>query len=777
MSNIRKRKGEKKSNEVSELSEECYTENTIKEREVGDGAPAESEPEPLSHEQTNNILMKDAESSPSSCYLHIKIDLVCLTLLVIALCTRLYNLQEPRYIVFDELHYGRYVSLYTKGIFFFDAHPPLGKQLLYLAGKAAGYDGNFTFDRIGSPYADDVPIGALRLVPAVAGSLLVAVSYQLMLEMCTYQWTAILAAVLILFENCFLAQSRFMLLECIQMLFGLCGVLCAIKSTKNNGASSVIWLCISAVSLGCCFSVKYSGLYTYYLAVFIVGRQIWQRIGETDSTLRLLFSALWRLLVLVALPLAVYVGVFYAHLAMLPRAGPHDSVMTSAFQASLQGGLASITRGQPVHVAHGSQITLRHTHGRTCWLHSHAHVYPVRYADGRGSSHQQQVTCYSFKDVNNWWIVKRPDVASLAVARPPDAVRHGDVVQLLHGITSRALNSHDVAAAASPQSQEVSCYIDYNVSMPAQNLWRVEIINRASEEATWDSIRSLVRLVHERSGAALRFSGRQLPAWGFHQHEVVADKVLTHQDTVWNVEEHRYTKAEDRKERERELVTAEMIPPGNTQLTFWEKFVELQFKMAAHSADAPAGHMFASEPADWPLLQRSIAYWLSPDSNAQIHLIGNLVTWYAGSLSVLVYSGLLCWRALRGRRACPDLPERAAERFLAAGRVLFLGYWLHYLPYFFVDRTLFLHHYLPAYTFKILLLAYVIEHVYYRLRLLERRRPLVNLFVVCVAVWLAYVVITFKKFSVLNYGNVDLTETELMNLRWKDTWDFILHKK
>ncbi|CAG9098391.1 unnamed protein product [Plutella xylostella] len=156
---------------------------------------------------------------------------------------------------------------------------------------------------------------------------------------------------------------------------------------------------------------------------------------------------------MVVVPLSVYTGVFYCHLAMLPKAGPHDSVMTSAFQASLRGGLASITRGQPLHVAHGSQITLRHTHGRTCWLHSHTHVYPVRYADGRGSSHQQQVTCYSFKDVNNWWVVKRPELASLAVARPPDAIRHGDTVQLLHGITSRALNSHDVAAAASPQSQ------------------------------------------------------------------------------------------------------------------------------------------------------------------------------------------------------------------------------------------------------------------------------------------------------------------------------------
>jgi len=62
-----------------------------------------------------------------------------------------------------------------------------------------------------------------------------------------------------------------------------------------------------------------------------------------------------------------------------------------------QGGLASIIKGQPVQVAHGSQVTLRHSLGRACWLHSHLHNYPVKYTDGRGSSHQQQVTCYSFK--------------------------------------------------------------------------------------------------------------------------------------------------------------------------------------------------------------------------------------------------------------------------------------------------------------------------------------------------------------------------------------------
>ena len=73
-----------------------------------------------------------------------------------------------------------------------------------------------------------------------------------------------------------------------------------------------------------------------------------------------------------------------------------------------QGGLSDITRDQPPVVAYGSQVTLRRTNGIACWLHSDDSVYPLLYDNGRGSSHQQLVTCSTFKDVNNWWIVKHP---------------------------------------------------------------------------------------------------------------------------------------------------------------------------------------------------------------------------------------------------------------------------------------------------------------------------------------------------------------------------------
>lgn len=73
-------------------------------------------------------------------------------------------------------------------------------------------------------------------------------------------------------------------------------------------------------------------------------------------------------------------------------------------------------------------------------------------------------------------------------------------------MTSRLLNSHDVAAPLSPQHQEVSCYIDYNISMPAQNLWKVDIINRHETNDVWHTIRSKVRFIHVDSGQALKVS-------------------------------------------------------------------------------------------------------------------------------------------------------------------------------------------------------------------------------------------------------------------------------
>ncbi|XP_011506531.1 PREDICTED: protein O-mannosyltransferase 1 [Ceratosolen solmsi marchali] len=765
------REGRQTSQEITENDKYCLSTHLSKES--------------LKNYQNSKNQVKKTETTLNKTLTRIKvnfeIDLLSLLLLLMGLGTRLYRLEEPKSIVFDELHYGKYVGLYMKNTFFFDLHPPLGKQLIAAAAYLAGFDGNFKFDRIGSLYTDTVPLFALRLLPALCGSLIIPTTYHLALEIGLKQWSSAVAALLLLFDNALLTQSRFILMESILIQFLLMGLLCIMKFRKIMDDPTTLawwfWLALGLINLTCALCVKYVGFYSLLLALYLIFRDYWSLIPRKTLSAVVLYLHLFaRLLVIGIIIIFVYLSVFYAHLLTLTKAGPHDSVMTSAFQASLEGGLASITKGQPIEVTHGSQITLRHTHGRACWLHSHDHVYPLRYTDGRGSSHQQQVTCYSFKDVNNWWIVKKPEMNDLVVTRPSEPIKHGDIIQLVHGITSRALNSHDVAAPMTPQSQEVSCYIDYNVSMPAQNLWKLEIANRDQFGNVWHAIQSQVRLIHINSEYALKFSGRQLPDWGFNQHEIVADRLIDQSDSIWNVEEHRYTKSEDQKQRERELLNAEMIPLKATILSFWEKFIELQTKMLFNSQEVQNTHMYSSSPLDWPITTRGIAYWVSTKSNAQVHLLGNVIIWYSGTIALLFYSSLLIFYLMRRQRMYHDILEDEWSRFITVGEIFLIGYLLHFLPFFFVERTLFLHHYLPAFVFKVLLTAATIDHIYNVISFHCNFKIILIGYKLCIISWITLIVFVFCKFSALSYGITPLSAKEILKLRWNEEWDFIIHK-
>lgn len=561
--------------------------------------------------------------------------------------------------------------------------------------------------------------------------------------------------------------------------FGLLSLIFAIKATKQlNSNKTLLFVSISAFFGTLSLSVKYIGSFYLTMSGLVVFYCFWSRVVPrkdlTAPQILLKMSSVYFLFFITFL--ATYSSIFYVHLHCLTQAGPHDSVMTSAFQASLKGGLASIIKGQPIQVSHGSQVTLRHSLGRPCWMHSHLHNYPIKYGDGRGSSHQQQVTCYSFKDVNNWWIVKRPLVENLAVNETKDVIKHGDEIHLVHGMSGRLLNSHDVAAPQSPQNQEVSCYIDHNVSMSAEPLWRVEIIGGCggstnSEGCEWHAVKSTVRLIHVTSGQALRMSGKQLPKWGFHQHEVVTDRIVVQDDTVWNVEEHRYTKSE--KDREKELLEAEMIPTKPTIISFPSKFWELQWKMLVSSGSSQTeSHAYASFPSEWFLLSRGIAYWIgSGGTNAQIHLLGNPLIWWVGSFGLLAHLSLVGFYLLRRRRLCFDIDEDQWSSILLQSAICLGGYGLTYVYHFCVDRTLFLHHYLPSYVFKIMLLVSTVHH----LHTISKRVPLLRYLLTAVLLtWIAGVVHAYTKFLPTSIGYPALSRSELESLKWNHNWDFIV---
>ncbi|KAI2664416.1 Protein O-mannosyl-transferase 1 [Labeo rohita] len=641
--------------------------------------------------------------------LTVEINLVLVTVTALALTTRLYGIHFPKAVVFDEVYYGQFLSLYMKQVFFIDeSGPPFGHMILALGAYLGGFDGNFVWNRIGAEYTSNIPVWSLRVIPALAGSFCIPLAYLLVVELGYSHFSALGACVLLLMENSLIVQSRFMLLESVLIFFLLLAVLSYLRFHKAQN------------------KVKYMGMFTYFLLLGLAAVHTWQLIGDrTLSHGKVVVQVLVRFLALVVLPVIMYLGFFYIHLTLLYRSGPHDQMMSSAFQASLEGGLARITQGQPLDVAFGSQVTLRTVSSKPvpCWLHSHKANYPIRYENGRGSSHQQQVTCYPFKDVNNWWIIKDPGRHSVVVSSPPRPVRHGDIIQLLHGMTSRYLNTHDVAAPMSPHSQEVTGYIDFNVSMPAQNLWRVDIVNRESDREIWKTILS-------------ELSGASLPEWGFKQLEVVGDKIYKgyQQSGMWNVEEHRYGRSQEQKERELELKSPTQSDIKRN-LTFMAKFFELQ---------------------------------------AQIQLIGNIVNWSIANLALVVYCLMFLTYLLRRRRKVEDVPQDSWEQLVLAGVVCFGGWAVNYLPFFLMEKTLFLYHYLPALTFKILQIPMVVEHLYIHVLRSPAQRKAFGGVILAV---LCSVYVSYHNLSPLTYGQPALSSDELAALRWRESWDILLRKR
>ncbi|XP_055353911.1 protein O-mannosyltransferase 1-like [Paramacrobiotus metropolitanus] len=703
-------------------------------------------------------------------------------LTVLSAVTRFWRLGYPNVVVFDELFYSRFVHMYVNGIFFFDSNPPFAKQLIAGAAYLANYSAqNETFAKIGDAYSPETPIWVLRFIPCLFGTLLVPLSYCIVRNLGYSQLAATISGVCFLLDGALITGSRFVMTDSVNLALLLSSLFCILRFVQSRplSGSSVLWGLLVGLFMGLAISTKYVSFPSLLWFTWIIFRHYWKVLDDLSiSAKRLVEYFIYCVLIVIFVPVAVYVGSFLIHLTVITKAGPYDTMMSTRFQASLEGGLAAISRGQPYNVAYGSQITLRNHAGvqdNACWLHSHKEVYPLRYDDGRGSSHQQQVTCYSFKDVNNWWIIKHPNKTILEVESPPEHVRDGAVVQLVHGVTGRLLNSHDVAAPISPECQEVSCYIDYNITMPAEELWEVKIINQEAEDRYWHAIQTNVQLIHVNSKTTLSISGQQLPPWAFNQFEVVSSVQLSKFTlSLWTVEEHRYSTAHSgQKEREAALLKDEFIPDKATDLSLWKKFWELQWSMLGLSRDTVEEHVYGSKPFDWIMNDNGVAFWAQKGSNRQIYQLGNVVVWHTGACALLVTVVALSLVVLVRMRFPEIFPNHHIQwiRVCFAAEVALGGFVVNWLPYFFTDRTLFFHHYYPALGFKFLLLGGFMGEI---MDLCRNKEYLAKTVQALVAVWIMSVIYTFVRFVPITYGFDELSASELHGLEWRESWNFII---
>ncbi|KAJ1766208.1 Protein O-mannosyltransferase 2, partial [Coemansia sp. RSA 1813] len=134
-------------------------------------------------------------------------------------------------------------------------------------------------------------------------------------------------------------------------------------------------------------------------------------------------------------------------------------------------------------------------------------------------------------------------------------------------------------------------------------------------------------------------------------------------------------------------------------------------------ADPDRYDVLESSPWSWPFLlyPMRMSMWDPPSvaqHNMVVYEIGNPLLWWASALlCVFVYPlrlVLACIRLKRGRYSGSVVVRAVqAECFQRRSRgwVLWLAWALHYFPFFLMRRVTYLHHYLPALYFALLLLA------------------------------------------------------------------------
>ncbi|KAG9224052.1 hypothetical protein CCMSSC00406_0004332 [Pleurotus cornucopiae] len=700
-----------------------------------------------------------------------------LTLLAFAL--RFYKINHPDQVVFDEVHFGKFTSYYLRREYYFDVHPPFAKMLFALAGWFVGFDGNFLFENIGDSYtANHIPYVGLRALPAILGSLTIPVVYAIMKESGYSTVIAAFSAILILFDNAHVTQSRLILLDATLIFFMSLTIYAYVRFRKLRYLEFTTewwgWLIATGVFMACTWASKVNGILTVAAIGCAVLIDLWDildyRKGYTMDHFAKHFFA--RAVGLIVVPLIVYLSFFWIHFAILTHSGPGDTFMSPAFQETLLGN-EMLLNSHEIH--YYDALTIRHKDTKV-FLHSHPDRYPLKYDDGRISSQGQQVTGYGHNDTNNHWQVI--PTKALPEKGRGRIVRHNDVVRLLHVNTQTHLLTHDVASPLMPTNQEFTTWPKDDHSRYNDTLFYVQLSDGRDGEA-WKSKSGHFRLVHGSTKVSMWTHSKQLPDWAYKQQEINGNKNPTEKSAVWFVDE--IVSSEDEEEESQQT---EVVPPKQPKSMFFlKKFAELQLLMMQHNAGLTASHPYASGPINWPFLISGISFWTESESQKQIYLIGNLIGWWACVVALSSYVGILGADLLARRRDTYPLTDAVRNRLWNSAGFFLLIWGVHYVPFFVMNRQLFIHHYLPSHLASALVAGAVLnfvlsETINYPASIAgpqTRRRPsqyadLGAKGPVVVAVFALLMFAMFVYIAPLTYGTPGLTGDEVNSKRLLSSW-------
>ncbi|MEX1112144.1 MAG: phospholipid carrier-dependent glycosyltransferase [Candidatus Andersenbacteria bacterium] len=241
--------------------------------------------------------------------------------LILSLVVRMWGISQPHQVVFDEVHFGKFITAYCcSHERVFDIHPPHAKIFIAGTAKLMGYTGGFDFDHIGQEYTGDVSVIALRFLPALAGALIPLLVFVLLQQLGVSKQFSILGALLFIFDNAFVLQSRLISLDTILIASTLGAITSYLAAQKaEDSAARSGYLVLAGALAGLALGTKFTGLAAGgILAVLMIGQYF------TASRSQVLSKLLKDGALIAASALVVYLGGWLAHYAILTQPGPAD---------------------------------------------------------------------------------------------------------------------------------------------------------------------------------------------------------------------------------------------------------------------------------------------------------------------------------------------------------------------------------------------------------------------------------------------------------------------
>uniref|UniRef100_A0A6P7H1P1 Protein O-mannosyl-transferase 2 n=1 Tax=Diabrotica virgifera virgifera TaxID=50390 RepID=A0A6P7H1P1_DIAVI len=645
-------------------------------------------------------------------------------------------------------------SWYINRTFFFDVHPPLGKMLIGLSGYLTGYDGKFAFDKPGDKYENTSYLG-MRMFCSALGSTIVPMAFIAVDEMTDNISAALFSSLLILFDVGLITLSQYILLDPLLLCFMMGSFMGAVKvssqKTEEFSPKWWFWLTFTGTMLACCISVKFVGLFVVLLVGLMTISDLWRILGDMGKPVsHTLKNLVARALCLILLPIILYITFFYIHLRVLNRSGNGDGFYSSAFQSQLIGNSLH-NASMPHQVAYGAIITLKNHRTGGGYLHSHFHLYP----EGVGAR-QQQITTYTHKDDNNKWIIKKFNSES---ADGIEIIKNGDLVRLEHIPTKRNLHSHKEQAPITKKHFQVTGYGE-NGTGDANDVWRITITG-AKIGAEVTAVTSKLKFVHYLQSCILTTSGKQLPKWGYEQQEVTCNPNLRDQNGLWNVEENIFEKLPN--------VSFEVYAPR-----FLERFLESHAVMFQGNAGLkPKEGEITSRPWQWPINYRGQFF---SGTQYRIYLLGNPVIWWGNLVFIAVFVIAFGLNAIKLERGYIKSSDDTHKKKLVACSWLFIGWMLHYIPFWAMGRVLYFHHYFPALLFSSMITGILIDYLLEEIPSYFPTSYAKIIYQILLGIILSTATYSFYLFAPLAYGMVGPSSNEpnstMAGLRWIESWEF-----